>query len=525
MAIPMSKKATSTPAPPKEGSHQGSQPGAPAPGERTKDHGELFRDICDNAEELIQSIAPDGRFLYTNRAWQRLLGYTKEDLKQVRLFDIVHPSCRDKCAAALRQVLSGSEPVRIEAVFKAKDGRKVEIEGSASCRFEDGKPVATRGIFRDVTRRNEEMESHEKLWDLSLDLLCVANVDGYFLRINPAFCDVLGYTEKELTSRRFVEFIHPDDREATEKEIVHLAEGKLVVDFKNRYRAADGRYRWLAWRSAPLADRGLIYAVARDVTEAMRVEELMKSQAADLERSNKDLESFAYVASHDLRAPLRVVANLADWIEEDLPGEVPEKVKGHLARMRERLERLENLTSDLLKISRADSISSAVEEVDTARMVREIAEELSPPEGIEVEPKFGLPRFRTPRAALEQVLRNLIGNAIKHHDRPAGKVEVSANEAGRHYEFWVTDDGPGIPASERRQIFDMFHRLRSGEGVEGEGMGLAMAKRIVQRMGGSIRVEGGGERGSAFIFTWPRSEPTAPDDSGETRDAQDSGRR
>jgi PAS domain S-box-containing protein len=480
---------------------------------------DFFRDLCDNTDDLIQSVTPDGRFLYANKAWHRILGYTEEDLREVRLFDVIHPSCRDQCAAILKEVMHGKGSVLVEAVFKSKDGRKVEVEGTASCRFESGKPVSTRSILRDVTERNEAREQLERLWTLSLDLLCVANLEGYFTQVNPAFEKLLGYSQEEILSRRFVEFIHPDDRAATEKAVVSLAEGRNVVDFQNRYMDASGRYRWLSWRSAaPSGGRGLIYAVARDVTLAKRNEEIMKAQAADLARSNTDLESFAYVASHDLRAPLRAIANLADWIEEDLPGETPPRIAEHLARLRGRLERLENLTGDLLEISRAGAIQISSEKVDTALLVSDLAEELAPPPGIKVTPRFGLPSFETARPALEQVLRNLIDNAIKHHDRPDGRIVVSSVDVGEFIEFTVADDGPGIPDAERSRIFDMFHRLRGNEQVEGTGIGLAMAKRIVERMGGSIRAQGASERGTSFVFTWPRKMPEPLESDAENPD-------
>jgi signal transduction histidine kinase len=301
---------------------------------------------------------------------------------------------------------------------------------------------------------------------------------------------------------------------------VRLSEGHPVVNFENRYLADNGTWKWLSWQSAPLADRGLIYAVARDVTESKRIEARMKAQSAELERSNRDLEQFAYVASHDLRAPLRAMANLADWVEEDLPGEAPPKVREHLEKLRARLSRMEQLTGDLLEYSRAGTGHDHVQKVDTALMVSDIAAELEPPPGFRVVPRFGLPSFETARSPLEQVLRNLISNAIKHHHRDRGEVIVSAVERGDWYEFRVEDDGPGIPEDERVRIFQMFHRLVPEEMVEGTGMGLAMVKRIVEGAGGAIRVESGKGGGSAFYFTWPKVMPPQRE-----ADAEDPGRR
>jgi PAS domain S-box-containing protein len=292
-----------------------------------EEHEEFFRDLVDNANDLIQSITPEGRFIYVNDAWRSTLGYTDEDLKTLNVFDVVHPDSRDHCMTVMQAVMKGKPAGHIQADFLTRDGRRVSVEGSASCRMVGGKAMATRGIFRDVSERNRIQDELDRLFNLSLDLLCVAGADGYFKHINPAFEHVLGYSKEELLSRPFVEYVHPDDRPSTVTEMERLVQGLPVVDFQNRYLAKDGQYRWLAWRSTPALDTGLIYAVARDITKEKRNQEIMKRTAEELARSNADLEQFAYVASHDLLAPLRAISNLSEWIEEDLaenPQEAPQ---------------------------------------------------------------------------------------------------------------------------------------------------------------------------------------------------------
>ncbi len=140
----------------------------------------------------------------------------------------------------------------------------------------------------------------ERLFNMSLDLLCIAGLDGYFKHLNPAFTTALGYQEEDLLSKGFIEFVHPDDHASTFAAVAQLAEGLDVVDFENRYLAADGSWRWLAWRSTSVPDEGLIFAIARDITEHKQLQELTARQAEELARSNADLEQFASIASHDL---------------------------------------------------------------------------------------------------------------------------------------------------------------------------------------------------------------------------------
>ncbi len=182
-----------------------------------------------------------------------------------------------------------------------------------------------------------------RMFEFSLDLLCVANTRGYFLHVNPSFRRVLGYDEGELVSHRFIEFVHPDDREPTLARLAGIAEGASVIDFENRYRAKDGSWHWLAWRSTPAED-GLIYAAARDITRSIERQQLIAPQAEDLARSNADLEEFAYAASHDLQAPLRALAHLVGWIGDDMPGEVPAEVQRHLDELGNKVGRMQELS-------------------------------------------------------------------------------------------------------------------------------------------------------------------------------------
>jgi len=362
-----------------------------------------------------------------------------------------------------------------------------------------------------TVRHSAEVE-RDRLFRLSQDLLCVAGLDGWFKETNPAFESLLGYTREEMLAHRFLSFIHPEDRERTAAEVERLSRGELTVDFENRYRAKDGTYRWLAWRATPLPEEGLVFAVGRDVTAQKVLEERLDEQARDLARSNADLEQFAYVASHDLRAPLRAIENLAEWIEEDMPPDLPETVRGHLHELRRRVRRLQSMTDDLLEYSRAGTGPQASESVDTRALVREIADLLAPRPGFEVVAGPGLPTIETARTPLEQVLRNLIANALAHHDADHGRVAVDAVDRGPLVEFRVVDDGPGIPEEERERIFQMFFRL-SPEGGAGSGLGLALARRLVERAGGRIWAEAAPGRGAAFCFTWPRWMGAGPPDA------------
>ena len=268
--------------------------------------------------------------------------------------------------------------------------------------------------------------------------------------------------------------------------------GRELEAFYRPHRAPDGRVL------------GAV-TLLTDITERKRMERRLARQAGDLLRSNEELEQFAYVASHDLKAPLRGIENLVSWVEEDLEGTMSGDVSTNMALIKSRVRRLESLLDDLLAYSRAGRMEATTGPVDTRALVEELAELVSPPEGFRVLAGDGLPVIEAARAPLTQALQNLIGNAIKHHDHPAdGQVRVDAVARDDEVEFTVTDDGPGIEAKYRERVFGMFQTLKPRDEVEGSGMGLAIVKKLVERAGGTIGLgEGPGGRGLAVRFTWP----------------------
>ena len=242
-----------------------------------------------------------------------------------------------------------------------------------------------------------------------------------------------------------------------------------------------------------------------DITDRNRMTRHLARQARDLLRSNEELEQFAYVASHDLKAPLRGIENLASWIEEDLEGALTGDTRTNMDLLKSRVRRLESLLDDLLAYSRAGRSTEDSVAVDTRALVTELAALISPPEGFAIAADPALPTVQAPRAPLTQVFQNLIGNAVKHHDHPAsGHVWVEAVAGADAPEFAVTDDGPGVPERFRDRVFGMFQTLRPRDEVEGSGMGLAIVKKLIDRQGGRIWLaDGRGGKGLSVHFTWP----------------------
>lgn len=242
--------------------------------------------------------------------------------------------------------------------------------------------------------------------------------------------------------------------------------------------------------------------MAEHMIESRKVKEDMM---ADLQRSNADLDKFAYVASHDLKAPLRGIRSLAQWIEEDVRATASAETLENLSLLNNRVDRLDGLLESLLAYSRIGYKTSVPETIDLAKLIADIADYLAPGAGFSVLYQGDIANVNTSKSPLELVLRNLINNAVKHHDQPQGQVIITAQDIGRHIEYRVQDDGPGIPEAFHTRIFEMFQTLKPRDQVEGSGMGLAIVKKTVELFGGDIRVvSNAGKRGTTFIFSWKK---------------------
>jgi PAS domain S-box-containing protein len=246
-----------------------------------------------------------------------------------------------------------------------------------------------------------------------------------------------------------------------------------------------------------------ILATINNVSERKRIEVQRAEHMQELERINQELDRFAYIASHDLKSPLRGIEQLTSWLAEDLSDNANENVQKYLGLIQSRIHRMVLLLDGLLMFSRIGRVDTETTEVNSRQLAEDMFALVAPPQGFELVLKGEFPNFYTVRPLLELVIRNLISNAIKHHDLGTGVITVSCEAVDQQYRFSVIDDGPGISSSYHEKVFEMFQTLKPRDEVEGSGLGLSLVRKTVESLGGEIQLKSQG-RGCCFCFSWPK---------------------
>ena len=370
------------------------------------------------------------------------------------------------------------------------------------------------GLFIERKRASDDLD---RFFKLSLDLFCVAAFDGYFVRVNPAWQTVLGWSEEELRTTPFIEFMHPDDRGPSTEALSALSTGAQLIDFENRYRAKDGSYKWVQWFAAPFLKQGIVYAVGRDVTDRKAAEEAQRRYAAELESARARAEAatvakgeFLANMSHEIRTPMNAIIGMTDLAMQT---KLTPRQREYLRTARDSAEALMTIINDILDVSKIEARRLTLEHVPFA--VRDTIEDsvklLAPradQKGLELSCRIA-PDVPATLAGdpgrLRQILLNLVGNAVKFTD--AGEVGVEVTVAERSdgdvlLRCTVRDTGIGVPEHKRWEIFGAFVQADASttRRFGGTGLGLTISSQLVEMMGGRLWLDSEPGAGSQFHF-------------------------
>jgi PAS domain S-box-containing protein len=444
--------------------------------------------------------------------------------------DRLHPDDLERVETTLQQAIDGVLPeyrCEYRIVLRNGDIRWIDVVGELHA-DEQGNPTSMSGLVYDITDRKRDEEAlrqseefTRRVLESNQDCIKVLDLEGRVLYMNDGGQLLMEIDNfNTVANTKWVEFWQDDETEYPVNAFTTAKAGE-TAKFEGYCNTVKGTPKYWDVVMTPMLDVDgkvdRILSVSRDVTDRKQWELTIQTQAADLQRLNNslmlaqqklqernvELDRFVAIAAHDLKAPLRAIANLSTWIEEDLQAQIPGE-NPQLKLLRQRVKRMDALIDGLLRYSRAGREHLATETVDVAQVLAETIDSLSPPSCFQIQIDGNMPILNTKRLLLSQVFANLISNAIKHHDRVDGRVEITVEDLGDCDRFSIADDGPGIPPGESRdRIFEIFQTLNSAtDSTENTGIGLALVKKIVEGEGGELWLDRECTQGCRFCFTW-----------------------
>jgi PAS domain S-box-containing protein len=477
---------------------------------RTEDiYRKAIEDIRDYAIFMVDA---DGIVTNWNVGAQHILGYTEAEIvgkDGSKLFTVEDrgrgiPMKELSTAAMLGRAEDERWHVR-------RDGSRFWASGVVTpVRDANGLLIGFSKVMRDMTERNKITQERDRFFALSIDMLCIVHLDGRFQRVNPAFQQVLGFSEEELLTMSIFDIIHPDDREKTAARYERLSSGEPVTLMENRLRTKDNTYKWVAWSYFPVPEDGLAFGVGRDMTELREIHEVLRQRAQELEDANRVKDEFLATMSHELRTPL---TSILGWSRLLQSNQLSDKEKERAVQVIQRnAEAQSKLIEDLLDVSRiiTGKLKIEVQPVSFASITEGVINSLRPAADAKqleletaIDPVAG-PILGDP-ARLQQIVMNLLSNAIKFTPN-GGRIDVRLERYDSCVRLEVKDTGVGIAPEHLPHIFERFRQVDSSNvrAHGGLGLGLAIVDYLVRQQAGKVsaQTEGLG-KGATFSVEFP----------------------
>lgn len=476
-----------------------------------------FRDLFENTSDLIHFLSLEGTIQLVNNAWLNTLGYTFDEVKDTSIYHYIHPDSRDNYYNYRERIIAERKTWEIETTFITKAGNKVNIEGHIGCHYENGMPVYTRGIFRNITER-KEAEAHLKaIFTSAPDAVVVIDQQSTILKWNPKAETLFGFSTKEIIGRNLTECIIPERyRESHQRGMQHFlttGEGPVLgrtIEITALNKVGKEFFINLSISAAKITDKWYFIAFASDITQRKLTEETLIKKEAELFNSriqDQKKEEFISIASHELKTPLTSIKAYVELISQVVDTDANPDTGWYIHKASAGIHKLENLISELLDISRiqAGKLQMNLTRFNFNELVDSCIENASHIPPFHKIHKRGNADFHIngDKERLEQALMNYLTNAIKYSPNN-DRIIVNIAREGGEIKVGVTDFGIGIPKDEQEKVFERFYRVENiHHSVQGLGIGLYISSEIIKRHHGRVWMESEEGKGATFYFALP----------------------
>lgn len=424
---------------------------------------------------------------------------------------LIHPDDVERVQQTVQKAMQDFQPYFMTHKIKRRDGEVRIIVSKGSVKTEDGKPIRFFGTAQDITEQHHQEQKFRSLLESAPDAMIIANNKGEIILANLQTKKLFGYKRGELVGEK-VEVLIPnrfrEKHKGNRKKFNHkpntrpMGQGLELFGVKK-----DGTEFPVEISLSPITNRKemLVAAAIRDISSRKEAERKKKELYEKIEASNKELESFAYIVSHDLKAPIRSISTVAEWIQEDLQEKGIETDSKNWEILQQQTTKMYQLIDGILEYSRIGRVKEDFVELDFKQVVESIFSMYPDRKNIVFEVENNLPKMQLESTRINQVFQNLISNAVRAIGENEGKIAVSCTEDDSFYTLSVQDNGPGIDPKHFERIFIIFQSLSKSAKGNGTGIGLTIVKKIIENYGGKIWLESSPGKGATFYFTLPKS--------------------
>ncbi len=465
--------------------------------------------IIENTEDAIWAVDVEGKVTVINENYKKMYWDTFQ--KEINIGDDIFKDCNPTQKIERKKYFDKA----LQGEFVKFDINSVRhnttnlLEGFVNpIKLPDGTITGVSYFCRDITKEKaseikvkQTEDKYKRLIETMIDGIVQTNQFDEILFANDNFYRMTEYSVDEILGKGSLSILLDEEGKKVLESKIKLRSEGVADQYELKIYKKSGAVAYVIVSGSPTFDESGNYtgsiATFTDITVRKEVEEKIKG-------INQELDQFAYIISHDLKAPLRAIQSLSTWIQEDISSVADEETIKNLSMLRSRVSRMESLINGVLDYSRVGRQKAKCETINVAQLVEEVKEMLSPDDKFEFNLDLNIQNIDGERLKLQQVFSNLISNAIKYHDKEHGKINILARDKNEFIEFEVKDDGPGIDPQYHEIIFKIFQTLHSRDTIESTGVGLTIVKKIIQEAGGEIRVESALGQGTAFIFTWPK---------------------